>query len=148
MQIRKILVPYDFSAHSKEALDWALELAEKWQATVEMMHVVHILPPVVDIPNDIYADVERDQIADAQQRLEAMRVEKTKGSQATIDIHVQRGVPFQSICEHAETQQTDLIVMGSHGRTGLSHVFIGSVAERVIRHAPCPVLVTKHSDPA
>lgn len=144
MQLKKILVPYDFSDHSKEALDWALELAEKWQARVELMHVVHILPPVVDIPNDMYADVERGQIAAAQQRLEGIRTEKTHASRVTIDIHVQRGVPFQAICEYAETHQADLIAMGSHGRTGLSHVFIGSVAERVIRHARCPVLVTKH----
>lgn len=144
MQLKKILVPYDFSDHSKEALDWALELAEKWQARVELMHVVHILPPVVDIPNDMYADVERGQIAAAQQRLEGIRTEKTHASRVTIAIHVQRGVPFQAICEYAETHQADLIVMGSHGRTGLSHVFIGSVAERVIRHARCPVLVTKH----
>ena len=148
MNIQRILVPHDFSKHSEHALDWALELADKWQATVELMHVIHMLPPVVDIPNDLYADVERDQHAAAQKRLEALRTEKTNGSQATIEIHVQRGVPFQAICDEAETQQADLIVMGSHGRTGLSHVFIGSVAERVIRHAPCPVLVTKHSDSA
>lgn len=148
MQIKKILVPHDFSSHSKKALDWALELAEKWQAEVELLHVIHILPPVVDVPNDMYADVERDQLAAAQKDLEAIHLEKTNGSQVTINIHVQRGVPFQAICEHAEAQQVDLIVMGSHGRTGLSHVFIGSVAERVIRHAPCPVLITKHSDPA
>ena len=144
MQLKKILVPYDFSDHSKEALDWALELADTWQARVELLHVIHILPPVVDIPSDMYADVERDQIADAQQRLEALRTEKTSDTPATIDIHVQRGVPFQAICDYAETHQADMIVMGSHGRTGLSHVFLGSVAERVIRHAPCPVLVTKH----
>lgn len=148
MNIQKILVPHDFSEHSRHALDWALALAEKWQASVELMHVVHILPPVVDIPNDMYADVERDQLATAQQHLEAIHTNKTSDSSVTIGIHVQRGVPFQAICEYAEKQHADLIVMGSHGRTGLSHVFLGSVAERVMRHAPCPVLITKHSDSA
>lgn len=141
-------MPHDFSKHSEHALDWALEIADKWHATVELLHVVHILPPVVDIPNDMYADVERDQLALAHKNLEAIRTEKTKVPPATIEIQVQRGVPFQAICDEAETRPADLIVMGSHGRTGLSHVFIGSVAERVMRHAPCPVLVTKHSDPA
>ena len=148
MQIRKILVPHDFSTHSEHALDWALGLADKWQATVVLLHAVHILPPVVDIPSAMYVDVEQDQLAAAQRNLEEIRTKKTHGSQTLIDIDVQRGVPFQVICDEAEKQHTDLIVMGSHGRTGLAHVFIGSVAERVMRHSPCPVLVTKLSDPA
>lgn len=125
-----------------------MELAERWQARVELMHVVHILPPVVDVPNAVYADVEQGQLTTAQKNLEAIRAKKTEGSPVLVDSHVRRGVPFQAICEEAETQKADVIVIGSHGRTGLSHVFIGSVAERVIRHAPCPVFVTKLSDPA
>ncbi len=146
MRIRKILVPYDFSLHSKYALDWAIELAEKWQARVVLVQIVHILPRVVDIHTDVYARVEQNQLAAAQKSLEAVCAEKTEGSPIILDCHVRRGVPFQAVCDEAEAQKADLIVMGSHGRTGLSHVFIGSVAERVIRHAPCPVLVTKFLD--
>lgn len=148
MPIRKILVPYDFSPHSEYALDWAIGLAEKWQARLELIHVIHILPPVVDIAGDVYADVEQAQLATAHKHLKTVLSTKAEGSSVLLGSHVRRGVPFQAICDEAGTQQADLIVMGSHGRTGLSHVFIGSVAERVIRHAPCPVLVTKRSEPA
>ncbi len=143
MSIQKILVPYDFSPHSEHALDWAIGLAEKWQARLELLHVIHILPPVVDIAGDVYAHVEQAQLAAAQKHLETVLSTKAEDLSVLFDSHVRRGVPFQAICDEAATQQADLIVMGSHGRTGLSHVFIGSVAERVIRHAPCPVLVTK-----
>ena len=143
MLISKILVPYDFSLHSEYALDWAIGLAEKWQARLELLHVIHILPPVVDIAGDVYEHVEQAQLATAQKHLEAVGTKKTHGTPVILGSYVRRGVPFQAICDEAATQQADLIVMGSHGRTGLSHVFIGSVAERVIRHAPCPVLVTK-----
>ena len=143
MSIQKILVPYDFSQHSEHALDWAIGLAEKWRARLELLHVIHILPPVVDIAGDVYEHVEQAQLAAAQKHLETVLSTKAEDSSVLFDSHVRRGVPFQAICDEAATQQADLIVMGSHGRTGLSHVFIGSVAERVIRHAPCPVLVTK-----
>ena len=143
MSIHKILVPYDFSPHSEHALDWAIGLAEQYQARLELLHVIHILPPVVDIAGDVYEHVEQAQLAAAQKHLETVLSTKADGSSVRFDSNVRRGVPFQTICDEAATHKADLIVMGSHGRTGLSHVFIGSVAERVIRHAPCPVLVTK-----
>ena len=148
MQIRKILVPYDFSQHSEHALDWAIEVAEKWQARLELMHVVHILPHAVALSQDVYARVEQNQLATAQESLEAIRAKKTEGTAVLLDCQVRRGMPSQAICDEAKAQKTDLIVMGSHGRTGLSHVLVGSVAEWVTRYAPCPVLVTKLSDPA
>ncbi len=143
MPIQKILVPYDFSPHSEHALDWAIELAERYQASLELLHVIHILPPVVDIAGDVYEQAEQAQLAAAQKHLETVLGTKAENSSVRFDSNVRRGVPFQAICDEAATHKADLIVMGSHGRTGLSHVFIGSVAERVIRHAPCPVLVTK-----
>ena len=148
MQIRKILVPYDFSQHSEHALDWAIALAEKWQARLELVHAVHPLPQTAAFSQDVYARSEQKQLATAQESLEAIRVKKTEGTAVLLDCHVHRGMPSQAICDEAKAQKTDLIVMGSHGRTGLSHVLIGSIAEWVTRYAPCPVLVTKLSDPA
>ena len=148
MQIKKILVPYDFSQYSEHALEWAIGLAEQWHARLELLHVIHILPRVVDISKDVYARVEQEQLATAQKNLEAVRDKRIQGSPVILDCRVRRGVEFQAICDEAKTQKADLIVMGSHGRTGLPHVFIGSVAERVMRHAPCPVLVTKLSESA
>ena len=72
MSIQKILVPYDFSPHSEHALNWAIGLAEKWQARLELLHVIHILPPVVDIAGDVYAHVEQAQLAAAQKHLETV----------------------------------------------------------------------------
>ncbi len=143
MSIQKILVPYNFSQHSEHALEWAIELAERYQARLELLHVIHILPPVVDIAGDVYEQAEQAQLATAQKHLETVGTKKTHGTPVMLGSHVRRGVPFQTICDEAATRKAGLIVMGSHGRTGLSHVFIGSVAERVLRHAPCPVLVTK-----
>lgn len=107
------------------------------------MLCISFLPSVVDIAGGVYEHVEQAQLAAAQKHLEAVGTKKTHGTSVILGSHVRRGVPFQATCDEAATQQADLIVMGSHGRTGLSHVFIGSVAEQVIRHAPCPVLVTK-----
>ena len=146
MQIRKSLVPYDFSQHSEHALDWAIELDEKWQARLELMHVVHILPHAVALSDNVYARVEQQQLSSAQESLEAIRAKKTEGTTVLLDCRVRRGMPSQGICDEATAQKADLIVMGSHGRTGLSHVLVGSVAEWVTRYAPCPVLVTKLSD--
>ena len=62
------------------------------------------------------------------------------------DVQVQQGVPYREILDMAHTQQVDLIVMGTHGRTGLEHFFLGSVAEKVVRLAPCPVMVTRQPE--
>lgn len=148
MQIRKILVPYDFSQHSEHALDWAIALAEKWQARLELVHAVHPLPQTAAFSQDVHARSEQKQLATARESLEAIRAQKTEGTTVLLDCHVRLGMPSQAICDEAKAQKTDLIVMGSHGRTGLSHVLVGSVAEWVTRYAPCPVLVTKLSDPA
>ena len=146
MQIKKILVPYDFSDHSQEALDWALELAEKCQATVELMHVIHILPPVVDIPNDVYADVERDQIAAAEQRLEAIRAEKNKwftgcdGNPRTTrgtfsdDLRTRRNTADRSDCHGLTWSYWALAcVYRERGRAGDPTCFVSSPGDQALR---------------
>ena len=154
MQLNKILVPYDFSEHAEHAFTWALGLAKDWQARITLLHIVPPFPPMatadamslgalsqLDIPK-----LEAEMVEDARQRIRQV-VAKHDGSTGQVDIKAMVGEPVWDICRTAEQEHTDLIVMGSHGRTGLAHVFLGSVAERVIRHAPCPVLVIRLPHP-
>jgi nucleotide-binding universal stress UspA family protein len=143
MTIHHILVPIDFSPYAEHALDYAIALAQRLQARVTLVHVFQ-LPPVVHVEgkrwpsstliDDLEADVRRD--------LEADRARITAAGLEGECVMVQ-GIPFQEILDTAKARHVDLIVMGTHGRTGLSHVLLGSVAERVVRLAPCPVLVAR-----
>jgi nucleotide-binding universal stress UspA family protein len=138
-----ILVPTDFSEYADYALDYAIELAKKLQAHLTFLHVIHLTPLVMgDIGISGLVPYLEEIETDAQQRMQTLlnRVhqEGLQGETAIV-----QGVPFQAIVDTAENQNIDLIVMGTHGRTGLTHVLMGSVAERVVRMAPCPVLVTR-----
>lgn len=143
MNIDSILVPTDFSEYSDRAFAWALEMAEKWRATLELLHVVPTptYPPMMIGESGFNpADYESSLRDDAQKQVAAMAGRADKPGVA-IKTTVVVGSPFHDICTIAEQAKSDLIVVGSHGRTGLSHILLGSVAERVVRHAPCPVLV-------
>ena len=143
MTQQHILVPTDFSASAEQALDYAIMLATRLHARVTLIHVI---APVfwgtgetTALPPPTYcAEVE----ANAQQGIEAALTRvRTAGLEG--QTMVVYGVPFERIIAAARDQGVDLIVMGTHGRTGLSHLLVGSVAERVVRLAPCPVLVTR-----
>jgi nucleotide-binding universal stress UspA family protein len=145
MNIKKILVPCDFSTYAEHALTWAVRLAQVENAKIILVNAVPILPnlsftevPVlVDIPK-----IEHQLIASSEEQLRKFVAGHNTGN-VPIESRAMLGDPFAVICHVAEEEQADLIVLGSHGRTGLSHVFLGSVAERVVRHAPCPVLVAR-----
>jgi universal stress protein A len=145
MQIKKILVPTDFSEHADYALTWALGLAADCKATVLLFNAA---PPMASFafPESVYypdlARMEQEVIADAEKRV-AEFVSKHAASGVTVETRVALGEAVWEICQIAEREHADIIVMGSHGRTGLSHVLLGSVAERVVRYAPCPVLVVR-----
>jgi nucleotide-binding universal stress UspA family protein len=142
MDIRRILVPLDFSQHSQKALSWALAMAERWRSHILLLHVVPrpSYPPMLMGSYFNVAEFEASLQADAETRAKEM-VAQTGNKAVQIDTKIVIGEPFSDICHLAEQEKVDLIVMGSHGRTGLSHVLLGSVAERVVRHAPCPVMV-------
>jgi nucleotide-binding universal stress UspA family protein len=142
MDIRKILVPTDFSEYSEKSWTWALAMAEQWRSRLFLLHVVPTpsYPPLVMGTYFNVAEFEASLRADAEARVREF-AGKTQGRTIQVDTQVIVGEPFSDICRVAEREGADLIIMGSHGRTGLSHVLLGSVAERVVRHAPCPVLV-------
>lgn len=142
MDIRRILVPFDFSVYSEKALTWALAMAERWRARILLLHVIPrpAYPPM--LMGSMFDVVEFEARLQADAEARAREVVTQAGHKTVqIDTQVVIGEPFHDICRIAEQEKIDLIVMGSHGRTGLSHVLLGSVAERVVRHAPCPVLV-------
>jgi len=142
MTVQHILVPTDLSAYADYALDYAIALARKLQARLTLLHIIHLTPLAMgDIGAAGLVPYLDEMAADAQQRMQALlnRVyqEGLQGETAIV-----QGVPFQTIVDMAGND-VDMIVMGTHGRTGLTHALMGSVAEKVVRLSPCPVLVTR-----
>ena len=154
LEIRTILAPTDFSRHSESALRYACGLAERLGASIHLLHVLSevmplgpdpMLTPV--LPPEFYRDSE----ASSNEALAAM-LDASWGRPASVETAVRWGSPVDVIVDHARIQRVDLIVIATHGRTGLSHVLLGSVAERIVREAPCPVLTVRdrsgESEPA
>ena len=142
--IRKILVPTDFSPRSDAALDYAAALATALNAAVHLVHVVE--EPFAGGEWEMYVrDPQeiRDQLdADARSRL-ATTAGRLDSSAVPVSTEIRHGSAFDGILYEAKGIGADLIVMGTHGRSGLSHLMLGSVAERVIRGAHCPVLTVR-----
>jgi universal stress protein A len=144
MDIRHILAPTDFAEHAKQAVTAAFELAQTFGAKLTVLHVVE--PPSYLV--DRHASAHQGPLV-----LKALEEQATRevdhlltqmpGAPLKIARHVMVGVPYQRITEIAAAEQVDLIVMSTHGRTGLRHLVLGSVAERVVRTAPCPVLTIR-----
>ncbi len=141
MAIQRILCPVDFSSCSDQALQSALKLAKGFGATLELMHVVqtptYVMPmmPLGGVP----VDLMRDQPERLKAQLDKVR-DRHLSEHSMITTSVHEGVVHAKIIERAQETAADLIVIGTHGHTGLTHVLLGSVAERVVRMAPCPVL--------
>lgn len=142
--IRHILAPTDFSACSKQAVDYAFALARQFGAKLSLLHVIE--PPdltgVGTIPPDLAKKLLVNQERDAHRELSTLLPE-AEAAQVDVAHHVIIGTPYRKILAIAAAEHVDLIVMGTHGRTGLSHLVLGSVAERIVRLAPCPVLTLR-----
>jgi nucleotide-binding universal stress UspA family protein len=143
MDIRHILAPTAFSDYSKKAISDAFELARTFGATLSLLHVLEPSPYLGEFTlptmgEELLGDLERQASAALAQVLPEAQQAKIEVTRA-----VAIGSPSQKIVETAEAEHVDLIVMATHGRTGLSHLLIGSVAERVVRTAPCPVLTIR-----
>jgi len=146
IQVKRLLVPTDFSEHSEQAATYAVELARRWDA--EEVHCVH----VSDIPADLLATSAYYMTGPSEEFVEQVRQQGRRGldefvrknlSGVPVTIAFLEGRPFVEIVRYARDRQIDLIVIATHGRTGLQHALFGSVAEKVIRKAPCPVLVVR-----
>jgi nucleotide-binding universal stress UspA family protein len=145
--LKQILVPIDFSAHSRKALQYARPFAEQFGARIVLMHVIEpmILPAELGyIPPEL-EDVQARARANASEKLEALRTQELPDDVAS-EIEVRVGNPWREITAVATARGADLIIASTHGYTGLKHVFLGSVAECIVRHAPCPVLVVRERE--
>jgi universal stress protein A len=145
LEIRSILAPTDFSPHAKAAVRYAVALAERFGATLHLIHVLNPVMPVLPdgmigtaLPPDYYRDMEADSHEALQRSLDP-----SWGSAPSVTQAVLWGDSVGQIINYATEHQISMIVIATHGRTGLSHALLGSVAERIVREAPCPVLTVR-----
>jgi universal stress protein A len=142
MNVKRILFPTDLSDCSLAALDYSSDLASSWTAELHILYVDDLTDLVAmaaySCPSFV-ASSARDELKECLQAI------KPTLANLPCRYHYAEGVPANEICALAKEEKIDLIVMSSHGRTGLSRVLVGSVAEQVLRWANCPVLVIKQS---
>jgi universal stress protein A len=146
LSLRRILVPIDFSGQSRRAIEFAVPLAECYGGRVFLLHVVQ--PPVVSswevIPGEApYLVIDMSQAMDAVcKKLAALAARHVPATVRGRTL-VRQGSAYSEITKTARRLGVDLIVISTHGRTGMRRMLIGSVAERVVRHAPCAVLTVR-----
>ena len=143
--LRRILIPIDFSPHSEQALKYGVALAEKFEAELFLIHAFQDVSiyqtEVVSGAPPIMPPVEQ-LTASARGAMERLVQEKNLQRFGT-HTDIVEGAPVEEIVDYAKEKNIDLIVMGTHGRGWLAHVLMGSVAEKVVRKAPCPVLTVR-----
>ena len=147
--LKKILVPTDFGEAADAALNYARALARSFGASIEVLHVAEDLASrmfagelYAAVPPTLQADVEDS----ARKQLDARLIDNDPDPLPVRRIVIASNAPALSIVNYAKETGTDLIVMGTHGRGAMAHLLMGSVAERVVRLAGCPVLVVRHPE--
>jgi universal stress protein A len=148
MGYRVILVPIDFSQHSKKTVDYAVRFATRYKAIIRLLHVFQVPDYAVtqyehrqrgsdDLRNqvDVAEEIARENLSAYEDELLSRGIE----TQAILRV----GYPFEEIVLMANDPEIDLVIIGSHGRSRITRLLVGSTAERVVEHAPCPVLVVK-----
>jgi nucleotide-binding universal stress UspA family protein len=148
IDLHKILVPTDFSKSSANALTYGAAFATRFGAELHLLHVVQdlalFIPEAVMLAPPMMPPVE--QFVSAARTALERTIQELATPELRIQPEVAEGTPFEEIIRFAREKDIDLIVMGTHGHTGLAHLFMGSVAEKVVRRAPCPVLTVRHPE--
>lgn len=142
-KIKNILLPTDFSNLSLTAANYAISLAEQYNSRIHLLHVLEKVPPILAIRS---LDESRESIMntieeDANERLNKA-LNRIKTDKVEIVTSIQKGLDYEEIIRYSKINNIDVIVIATHGRTGLLHTLLGSVAEKVIRYSKVPVLVT------
>jgi len=148
IDLRRVLVPTDFSKHSDSALTYAAAFASRFEAEVHLLHVVQdlavFIPDMITVAPPIMPTLE--QLTAAVQTAFERVLKDQRLAGLKVQTAVREGAPFYEIVRFARELDVDLIVMGTHGHRGLAHVLLGSVTEKVVRKAPCPVLTVRHPE--
>jgi len=143
-QLKKILVPVDFSECSLKALQYAVAFARQFGAELSLLHVVEAYLPVPEMGAVDVALIQSQMREAAEKELEKLR--QSLDAEVSPKAVLRLGNPYLETIRAAKELDTDVIILSTHGRTGLAHVFMGSIAENVVRHAPCPVLVVREQE--
>jgi nucleotide-binding universal stress UspA family protein len=144
-RFRRILHPTDFSSASTAAFKRAVAMAKKDRSELVLVHVLAPPMPIAGegyIPPNVYEDLEASAQRYAEKRLATLK-DKAKTAGVRASIVIREGVADEQIVRAARAKKADVIVIGTHGRTGLARLFLGSVASRVVTAAPCPVLTVR-----
>ena len=142
--IHHILVPIDFSEHSKNALQYAIPYAVQFKARLDLLYVVEptIYPADFSFGQVGFPNIEEELRKRGSEELNALLANEIKG-RVPASASVRTGKPFYEINEYASENGVDLIIIATHGHTGVEHILFGSTVEKVVRKAPCPVLVVR-----
>ncbi len=149
LQPKRILWPTDFSDLSLHGARYARGFREQFGAA---LHVIHVITPPMPpdlaaaVPTEVPVEYGDDELVNTcRQRLQELVAAHFGGTDG-VTLEVFLGHPWSGICTYAQDAEIDLLIVSTHGRTGLQHVLIGSTAERIVQHAPCPVLVIKNPE--
>lgn len=143
LTLKNILVPIDFSATSLKALQYAVPFAKQFEAKITLLHVVDLLM----YPQEFgYLLADESQAMDGTKKSLADLATRTIAPELLAQTIVRRGLAWDTVVAVARETQADLIITTTHGYSGLKHVLMGSTAERIVRHAPCPVLVVREKE--
>lgn len=144
LDIKKILVPIDFSDYSKSSLKYAVSFANKFNAEITLIYVVEpvIYPPDFSMGQIAIPSVTAEWDLKAKEELEKLKKKEIPES-IKVSIIIKTGKPFFEIIEAAAEENIDLIIIATHGHSGVEHILFGSTAEKVVRKAPCPVLTLR-----
>jgi universal stress protein A len=142
--IRSILVPIDFSVHSKNALKYAIPIAEKFRASLHLVYVVEptIYPADLGFGQVVLPGVEDELREKGAEELETL-IRKEIGKRVAASCAVRTGNPHQEILREAEERGVNMIVVATHGHSGVEHMLFGSTADRIVRNARCPVMTIR-----
>lgn len=143
LDLKRILVPIDFSKTSETALPWAASLARESNAELILLHVVQRFLSDYVFGRELMNETIAPLMKDSEARMKWMAGDLSKSAGLRVSAMVRDGRPFEEICNAAQSLGADLIALTTHGYTGLRRVWLGSTAERVVRHARCPVLVVR-----
>ena len=147
IHIRRILVPIDFSEHSKNALKYAIPFAQRFRASLDLLYVVEptIYPADFSFGQIGFPNVEEELRTRGSDELENLITKEIAGKVVSRK-NVRTGKPFYEINQYALEENISLIIIATHGHTGMEHILFGSTAEKVVRKAPCPVLVVRSGE--